>query len=557
MLIALLTKDQPNGARYLISLMALALLPLVPEFWLWARHYDDIKAFASIAYYECIVSFLLLMPALILTRRWARGWVIAIGIVTLLATLVTGFQAVTVNARWDATAQAAVMDTNPDEAWGFLRAFFTPKMLLGTLLVGAGFASCIVVNLRSRPPSRRIALASLSLGLLAGAYGIHNGVRYGGNPFHRVFVSDDTTLNLIEAGINSYHPVLRLLFISWNYSATHDYRLKVMHETKQHLGELKGATTVPGAVSPRIVVLVIGESASRRHWSLYGYPRETTPRLAKLGDKLLLFRDTICRTVGTLTEIQGMLCTKQSSLPVFALFAAAGYRTHWFSAQHDQGPNDAQVAALVQTCDERVFLSGSYDENLLPLMRRAVAEPGKHLICLNLFGSHVRYEDRYPTNFAIFRGDGEKAHRLATYDNSIRYTDYVLAEMIDVLRQRAEGSCFLYLSDHAEDVYDSTPDEYLFRNDSVATDAMYEVPFVVWFSPEYRLANAGFVDIVAAARTKPFQTLALYHSLIDLARLTHPIYDPSASLFSPRFIPRERHVGSIGRIYHTQTGLGH
>ena len=78
---------------------------------------------------------------------------------------------------------------------------------------------------------------------------------------------------------------------------------------------------------------------------------------------------------------------------------------------------------------------------------------------------------------------------------------------------------------------------------------MYEIPFVVWFSPQYRQTNADFVRLVAAARTKKYQTRALYQSVIDLARLTHPIYDPRLSLFSPDYVERERRVGVMGRLY--------
>lgn len=548
--------DQATSSRgpsaFVVGLSVLGALPLLPEFWLLLGHYDDAKAFASIAYYECIASMLLLAPALVLPRRIAQGWVIVIGSVFALATLLTGFQAITVGARWDSTAHAAIFETNAFEASGFIHAFLSVGTVLWLLFVAAGFVAAIVVNIRSRPPRRRAGVALLAIGLLVSSYGIRNAIRYGGNPVHQVKVSNDTTLSVVEAGINAYHPVLRLALTHWNYVSAHAYRLRVLRETHAHLAELEGATVMPGATPPRVLLIVIGESASRRHWSLYGYHRNTTPELAALGNELLVFRDTVCRTVGTLTEIQGMLCTDAESLPVFALFADAGYKTHWFSAQLDQGPNDVKVAAIVQTCADRVFLNGAYDENLVPLVRRAVAEPGKHLILVNLFGSHVSYDDRYPARFAVFHGEGEKEHRLAAYDNTIHYTDHVLAEMISVLRERDEPSCFLYLSDHAEDVYDSDSDHYLFRSDSVATDAMYEIPLVAWFSPAYARDNPTFVATARAAQNTPFQSKGLYHTLIDLARLRHRIYDAHLSLFSPDYLVRGRHIG-ISRIYRAGT----
>lgn len=536
-------------APYFLSLAGVGLLPLAPELRLYVRNHEDLKFFAPIAYYEGIVSFLLLAPALLMNRQWSRAWVAAIGSAMGMATLVVGFQAVSIGARWDLTAHAALMQTSPGEAWGYLRSFASLGSITWTAMVAAGFAALIATNCQSPFPRRRAAVTAVLLGALASAYGIHNALRYGRQVFHWIPVSTGASVKIADVGINKFHPLTLLLATHHNYRVTHAYYLQAYRNIEEHLGEFKGAVPVPGAASPRLVVVVIGESASRRHWSLYGYRRETNPELRKLGDEVLLFTDVISSSVGTQTVLRAMLSTNISSIPVFPLFSAAGYTTHWLSAQYSQGANDVEVAALVQSADARVFLNGAYDESLLPLVRQAASAPGRHVIFVDLFGSHVRYEDRYPARFSVFHGDGAKERLIATYDNSILYTDHVLAELVELLRQRREVSCLLYVSDHAEDVYDSTPDIYLFRSDAIATNAMYEVPFLVWFSPEYRRGNPGFVRAAEAARDRKYQTLELYQSVIDLARLTHPMYDPRVSLFSPDYVERKRRVGVAGRIY--------
>ena len=55
------------------------------------------------------------------------------------------------------------------------------------------------------------------------------------------------------------------------------------------------------------VVLVIGESALRRHHSLYGYPLSTTPRLDALADSLVVFSDVIGSSIGTNDNISRIL----------------------------------------------------------------------------------------------------------------------------------------------------------------------------------------------------------------------------------------------------------
>jgi len=538
-----------GATTFVLSWAGLALLPLAPELYLAVRHHQDLKAFAPIGYYESIVSFLLLAPSLLLGRRAARAWVASAGALMGAATLLVGFQAVSAGARWDITAHAALMQTSPGEAWGYLEAVASPRTVACVAVLACGFAACMALNLRSAPPGRPAALAVLLLGLAASAYGLHNAFAYGRRLLHPVPTSTGAVLAVADMGINKFHPVATLLVTHYNYRVTHDYYLAAFRSVSAHAERFKGAVPVPGAAVPRVVLVVIGESASRRHWSLYGYRRDTTPELRGLGDQVLLFTDVISASVGTQTVLRGMFGTSIDALPVFPLFSEAGYTTHWISAQYDQGPNDVEVAALVQSCDRRVFLNGAYDGSLVPLVAEALASPGRQAVFVNLFGSHVRYEDRYPAAYAAFHGDSDKDRRIAAYDNSIRYTDHVLAEMIGRLGELHEPSCMLYVSDHAEDVYDSTPDAYLFRSDAIGTNAMYEVPFLVWFSPEYRRGNPGFVQAVAAARDRPYQTLALYQAVIDLARLRHPIFDSRASPFSPDWVELKRHVGAAGRVY--------
>lgn len=69
--------------------------------------------------------------------------------------------------------------------------------------------------------------------------------------------------------------------------------------------------------------------------------------------------------------------------------------------------------------------------------------------------------------------------RVNTYDNSIVYTDHLLGELVQRLSTRKGVSFLVYLSDHGE-----TPKSNSWRDQSCPD--LFKVPFVVWFSPEYR-----------------------------------------------------------------------
>ena len=538
-----------GSTTFLRSLLGLIALPLLPELALQVQGGSDLKRAAPIFYYQGIISFLLFAPALLLPRTWSRYWVVLTATLLATVTALTGFYAVTQGARWNLTAHTAMMQTNAAEAWSYVSAFGSAGRLLGLALLVAAFAACVYLNLRSTPPPRRLGLAGMFAGFTLSGYGLYNTAVYGRHAVRDVAVSGESAVPLVGLSINLFHPLTLVAATHYNYHSTHRYYVSQFQRVKSHDAQLAGAHPVAGAVSPRVVVVVIGESATRRHWSLYGYPRPTTPRLGALGAELTVFSDVVSVNVGTLSSIRAMLTTPAESIPVFHLFAGAGYRTHWLSAQHNQGFDDLELSALVGSCDETVFLNGTYDENLLPLLTAAAAQPGPQMIFLNLMGSHVRYRDRYPAKFSRFDGDTDTERLRANYDNSILYTDHVLAEMITVLRDREESSCLLYVSDHGEDVFDSRPDRYLFRDDSLATDPMYEVPFVVWLSPAYVRDNPDFSRTIAAAANRPYQNRGLYHAVLALARLQHPYYEPTADLFSPAFVERDRKVGSMQRSY--------
>lgn len=71
---------------------------------------------------------------------------------------------------------------------------------------------------------------------------------------------------------------------------------------------------------------------------------------------------------------------------------------------------------------------------MLPILRQAVASTDSSLfVVLHMYGSHMDYTKRYPKDFAFFTPDDASAVNRETkdkvrnaYDNSIRYTDYVL-----------------------------------------------------------------------------------------------------------------------------------
>jgi len=129
-------------AAFLLSLAGLAVLPLMPEVQLSLHNRIGLKLFASICYYEGIVSFLLLAPALVLGRFWSRLWMTGVAIVMGLATLIVGFYSFANGALWDIAAHTALLQTNGAETRGYLTTFASVGTLAWIGFLGAAFAIC-------------------------------------------------------------------------------------------------------------------------------------------------------------------------------------------------------------------------------------------------------------------------------------------------------------------------------------------------------------------------------------------------------------------------------
>lgn len=122
---------------------------------------------------------------------------------------------------------------------------------------------------------------------------------------------------------------------------------------------------------------------------------------------------------------------------------------------------------------------------------------------LHTYGSHFNYQERYPRNFAFFKPDSKSEAKpenrrdlLNAYDNTIRYTDYILHGIVERLQKwektqaKTDGvysqptSAMLYTSDHGENIFDD--DRRLFLHAAPkASDYELHVPFIIWTSDGY------------------------------------------------------------------------
>lgn len=314
---------------------------------------------------------------------------------------------------------------------------------------------------------------------------------------------------------------------------------------------------------PLVVVMVVGETARAANWGLSGYARQTTPQLAQL--PVVNFRQvTSC---GTNTEVsvpcmfapvgrrdydEARIRGQQSLLH---LLDRAGVGVHWRDNQSGcKGVCDGLPGDTVSSrnapglCNEDHCL----DEGLLHDMdARLRHAQGTQLWVFHMLGSHgPSYFRRYPAAFAQFQPDcrDDDLHRCSleevanAYDNTMLYTDHVLAGAIAKLRARAGevDSALVYVSDHGE----SLGEHGLLLHGmpyAMAPEVQKHVPMIAWTSAGFEAA-AGMSSgcLLPELRRRASQPIShdhLFHTLLGLLDVRASLHEPALDLTQPCHAP--------------------
>ena len=322
---------------------------------------------------------------------------------------------------------------------------------------------------------------------------------------------------------------------------------------------------------PQMVVMVIGESSRYDRWSLNGYKRETNP-LLKQEANLVSLADVITAVSATRLSVPVLVSRKpamQSLQTGFAeksfltAFKEAGFKTWWISNQMSFGQFDTPISVFAKEADVTKFLNlggftnnSSYDGILLHPLKAAIADPAqKKLIVLHTLGNHWNYSHRYPKEFdkwqpslygienPAYTDMAMKPQLNNSYDNSILYTDWFLAQVIDTLKASKQLASMMYVSDHGQTLYDGSCNLAFHGHN---TQFEFHVPALVWYSDLYRATHPAKINQLLRNKRVKLSTENLFHSLLDMADIRYDTERLEWSFLSKKFKPHKRYVDSYG-----------
>jgi lipid A ethanolaminephosphotransferase len=302
---------------------------------------------------------------------------------------------------------------------------------------------------------------------------------------------------------------------------------------------------------PLLLVLVVGETARAANFSLGGYARDTNPELARRE----VFYFTNVTSCGTATAMS--LPCMFSDLPrsefrlsearrrdsVLDIAQRAGLAVHWIDNQSgckgvcDRVPNETAQRFHPPSCTAGECL----DETLLHALDNLLPRTTRDtLLVLHAMGSHgPAYYRRAPPGHTPFQ-PACNTRRIETctdeqivnaYDNSIRYTDYILAGLIDRLGAAAQqiDPVLLYVSDHGE----SLGERGLYLHGqpfALAPAVQKRIPMLLWLHGNSRSRLGIDPGCLQAALAEPLPHDHLSHTLLGLSRIETAAYRPNLDL---------------------------
>jgi len=319
------------------------------------------------------------------------------------------------------------------------------------------------------------------------------------------------------------------------------------------LGKDAHVTDAPlSARKPRLMIVVAGETARADDFSLGGYARETNPELAK--KDILYFPDTTSCGTATAVSLPCMFSVYTraeyshrkglSTENLLDVLSHAGVDVEWW----DNNTGDKEIArrvtsrSLIKDGNPAYCAHGECrDQVLLDALDARIGSIDRDtVLVLHQIGSHgPAYYERYPEEFRRFVpdcrsaefSDCTKEEIVNAYDNTIAYTDHILASVIDRLEKQENrlDVSMLYMSDHGE----SLGELGLYLHGApymIAPSQQTHVPFVLWLGRSEKAAYSA--ACLAGKVGEPQSHDNLFHTVLGMMRVETGVRDPALDIVS-------------------------
>lgn len=305
---------------------------------------------------------------------------------------------------------------------------------------------------------------------------------------------------------------------------------------------------------PRLLLLVVGETARARNWGLNGYERQTTPELAGIDGVVNFPHVTAC---GSSTEvslpcmfsIQGREHYDKRAIraheSLLHVLSRAGIQVLWRDNQSGcKGVCSGLPTESLGDAKDPAYCNGlrCLDGILLDDAPAWLGDGnGDRVVVLHMLGNHgPNYHDRFPPEFRRFTpvcetadlGQCSREQIVNAYDDALLYTDHVLAEAIGLLqRQTRYDAALVYVSDHGESLGESGL--YLHGMPwPIAPEEQTRVPMVAWLSRGFARTSRIDAACLSLHAGRELSHDNLFHSVLGVFDVETVAYRPERDIFA-------------------------
>lgn len=334
----------------------------------------------------------------------------------------------------------------------------------------------------------------------------------------------------------------------------------VKRQPLQRVGEDAIRLPRSPAARPKLVIVVVGETARAQNFQINGYPRPTNPSLSRHSDIISFRNVSSCGTATAISvpcmfsrmgrsDYDGARAASEENL--LDILQRAGVEVLW---RNNNNGGCKGVCDRIFTEDmPRMEIAGDcpnkdgtcHDSVLLHgLQARIDTMHGDALVVLHQLGSHgPTYFERYPRHNRVFipTCDSNQIHRCSreeltnTYDNTLLQTDEMLGRTIALLQHYSDERdvALVYVSDHGESLGERGM--YLHGTPyAIAPREQTHIPMIIWLSPQF-LENAA-LDQACLRRNAMHNAYShdnVYHSMLGLFDVQSRVYQSALDAFAP------------------------
>ena len=514
-----------------------------------ARFYErliELSSFQGLMQYLFLAGTFLILAGAYFFILQLMSWRLSAKLIAAILIILTGFTSYFVNQLGvdvNTAQMQNVMQTDTSEAFDLLSlplviwlAITTVLPLLILYFIDIQPAKSLKNLLISKSASIIVALFLIGIGLFS-------------------FYSQYAPIFRENRALKAQISPLNILSSSWSY--THR-QYKARHLPLIRYGEDAHQVHMTSLNSPKVMILVVGETGRAQSFGLNGYSRQTTPELSKL-DIINFSQASSCGTqtsVSVPCMFSGMprqnydesLAAHREGLLDIA--QRAGYEVTWID--NNSGCKGAcdRIKRYISPKDDPRYQAQCkdgecYDEVLIAALNDYLKTldlknlKKSQLIVLHQVGSHgPAYFKRYPDTFKKFTPTCDTNNiqncshdrLINSYDNTILYTDHLLSTIVKELETLPLSSSMVYLSDHGE----STGERGLYLHGTpyfMAPKEQTHIPMLFWFSSQWP-KQQQIVHCLNQQKNQPVSQDNLFPTVLSLLDIQTQVRNPQLDLLA-------------------------